>query len=74
MQKVSFECDICGKEFTGRNEKGEVETVGGMNGFYEKSVMGEDKVLDKQVMQYNFDFCPECNKKMVDFYIKLGGK
>ncbi len=74
MQKISFECDACSKEFTGRDEKGEILPVGGMNGFYKKPVMGEDKTMTEQMMQYNFDLCPECNKKVLDFYFKLGGK
>lgn len=75
MQKVSFVCDICKKEFTARNEKGEINAVGGMEGFFRKMIPNpETKVLEKKVLQYHFDFCEDCNKKMVGYYIKLGGK
>lgn len=74
MQKISFVCDICGEEFDGRDKNDQIEPVGGMNGFYKKKVVGPDKTMQDQMLQYNFDFCAQCNKKMVDYYFKLGGK
>ena len=63
-------CDICSKEVA---LDGEMTLLGGMTGFYEKEVEADDK-KEMKSFQYNFDFCPECNKKIVDFYFELGGK
>jgi len=71
MKNVSFNCDICKKEFTARNEKGEVQPVGGMSGFIMKTQKQEDGSIKPALVQYDFDFCPECNDKMVNHFIAL---
>lgn len=74
-QKISFVCDICKKEFSARDNQGQILPVGGMNGFYKKTITDpKDKTLKPVLMQYAFDLCPDCNKKMVDKYFELGGK
>lgn len=70
-QIISFKCDGCSKVFLPRNEAGQVQAVGGASGFYHKSVMNaETKILEKKLLQYSFDFCVECNKKVMDFIVK----
>lgn len=75
MVTQTLKCDICEKEVALGTK--DLQVVGGMNGFYEKEFDVEvDGKVEKEakVMQYSFDFCPECNKKMVEHYFKLGGK
>ena len=71
MKITTFKCDICGKEFTARDEKGAIQAVGGMSGFYYRMIPDKNGELKKVLMQYDFDFCPKCNKKLVDRVLEL---
>lgn len=78
-QKLTFVCDICNKEFSNRNKEypdtdpRSIEPVGGMSGFAKRMVPAKDGELKEELMQYNFDLCPEHNKAMIDRYFELGG-
>ena len=74
MQKVTFSCDICKKDFSARDGAGQILPVGGMNGFYRKMMPDKKGVIQPALLQYNLDLCADCNKKMVDYYHELGGK
>ena len=71
MKIMSFKCDICDKDFSARDEKGEVQPVGGMSGFIIKTQKQEDGSLKPTLMQYDCDFCSECNVKMVKHFTEL---
>jgi len=71
MQIPRFKCDLCGKEYSNRGENNKAEPIGGMNGFYIKQIPDAEKILKPTLMQYNLDFCVECNKKMMDYYLLL---
>ena len=66
----TFKCDGCGKLFTPRDGAGKIQAVGGATGFHEKMVATEKGELQSKLMQYSFDFCVECNKKLMDFAVK----
>lgn len=63
--KTIFVCDVCEKPFNNRDEKGNPTLVGGLHGMGKK---------DNKVMKYDFDLCEICSKKILDYYLQIGGK
>lgn len=60
-----FKCDACPRVFGARNEKGEAEAVGGVQGcFRDAEEHGALKMIDA-------DFCPDCFDKIIKFIFNL---
>jgi hypothetical protein len=53
-----FECDICHKQFTSRDEKGEPRIIGGVKGAIKEN---------GQINGVDYDFCPTCYSKLIKF-------
>lgn len=77
MTKLAiYVCDACKVKFGPRDDKDRILEVGGAHGFFVRTIMNpETKSLENKMMQYDFDFCPKCNKKLMGFVMKeLGVK
>lgn len=62
---MSFKCDSCSKTFSSRNQDGDAEPVGGVQGcFKDSEEHGALKMIDA-------DFCTECFDKIIKFIFNL---
>ncbi len=71
-QIMLFKCDGCGVKFTPRDEKDprKAALVGGATGFTNKMVKSKEGGTEYRAMQYSFDFCVKCNKKVIELISK----